>query len=79
MLGSRVFAKLISGFIHESENVLYKELLLSDTVYLWDSINKDIIPIRVKTSNLTYKNRLNDKKVQYDIEFDYAFNTINNV
>jgi len=71
--------KVNSGFIRESENVLYKELLLSDTVYLWDSINKDIIPIRVKTSNLTYKNRLNDKKVQYDIEFDYAFNTINNV
>lgn len=68
-----------SGFIKESVNTLIKEMLLSDTVYLWDSVNKNLNPIRVKTSNLTYKNRLNDQKVQYTVEFDYAYNTINNI
>jgi len=68
-----------SGFIKESENVLIKEMLLSDTVYLWDKVNKNLNPIRTKTSSLTYKNRLNDNKVQYTVEFDYAYNTINNI
>jgi len=54
-------------------------LLLSDTVYLWDSVDKNLNPIRVKTSNITYKNRLNDQKVQYTIDFDFAYNTINNI
>lgn len=68
-----------SGFIKESENVLVKELLLSDMVYLWDQQRKNLNPIRLKTSSVTYKNRINDQKVQYVLEFDYAYNTINNI
>ena len=78
IIGNESFS-VASGFIRESENVLIKELLLSDTVYLWDSVDKNLNPIRVKTSNITYKNRLNDQKVQYTIDFDFAYNTINNI
>jgi|SRR6056297_459593 len=70
---------LSSGFIRENQNTLLKELILSDTVYLWDDINKRLTPVRVTTSTLQYKTRLNDQKVEYNIDFDYAFNTINNI
>ena len=67
-----------SGIINESENELYKELLQSDTVYLLNG--SDLIPVRVKTSNLEYKTRVNDGvKVQYEINFEYAYSKINNI
>ena len=78
IVGNQSFT-VASGFIKESENVLVKELLLSDTVYLWDKQRKNLNPIRLKTSSVTYKNRINDQKVQYVLEFDYAYNTINNI
>ena len=67
-----------SGIINESENELYKELLQSDTVYLYDSTG--LTPVRVKTSSLEYKTRVNDGVlVQYEINFEYAYSKINNI
>lgn len=68
--------KLNSGFVKESENDLYKEMLLSDKVYFYDG---GYIPVNVSTKGLEYKTRLNDGLINYTIDFDYAYNTINNV
>jgi len=66
-----------SGYIRDEENELYKEMLLSE--YVWFLEGRDFIPVRPTTSNLTYKTRINDSLVEYQIEFEYAYNTINNV
>lgn len=69
--------KLNSGYIPEGENVLYKELLLSGLVYFYEG--GDIVPVNVKTKSLNFKNRVNDRTVKYAIDFEYAYNLIQNV
>lgn len=68
---------LNSGFLTEDENVLFKELMLSEKVYFYE--NSSFVPVNVTSNNLDYKTRTNDKAINYTIQFDYAFNTINNI
>lgn len=65
--------KLSSGFVPENYSDLIQDLLLSETVLL------DGKPVEVKTQATTLKTSLMDKNINYEIEFDYAFNLINNV
>lgn len=65
-----------SGYISEDENSLYKQLLLSDKVFLYDN---GYIPVNVVNSNLEFKTRVNDRLTNYSIEFEYAYNTIQNI
>lgn len=65
--------KLSSGFVPENYSDLIQDLLLSETVLL------DGKPVEVKTQASTLKTSLQDKNINYEIEFDYAFNLINNV
>jgi len=66
-----------TGYLPESMNEVFKELLLSEQC--WARIDNHIYPINVKTSSLDYKTSLNDKLVNFTIQFDYAFNLINNI
>ena len=66
-----------SGYHDESENAVFKELLLSTRVY--ELNNGVIVPLNIKQSTLEYKTRQNDKMIQYTIEFEYSFNEINNI
>jgi hypothetical protein len=65
--------KLSSGFVPENYSDLIQDLLLSETVLL------DGLPVEVKTQSTTLKTSLQDRNINYEIEFDYAFNLINNV
>lgn len=65
--------KLNTGWVNENYNILIRDLLLSETVLLDDK------PVMVKTKSMTYKTSLKDKMINYEIEFDYNFNLINNV
>lgn len=65
--------KLNTGWVDESYNILIRDLLLSETVLL------DNKPVMVKTKSMTYKTSLKDKMINYEIDFDYAFDLINNV
>jgi hypothetical protein len=68
---------LNSGYMSETENALYEQMLLSDKVYFYESGNLN--PVNVENNSLEFKTRLNDRLVQYNIDFKYAYNTINNV
>jgi len=70
---------LNSGFVSESMNDSFKELLLSLFVWVIPSGATATIPLSVTESSLTYKTALNDKLINYTINFKYAFDTINNV
>lgn len=65
--------KLSSGFVPENYSDLIQDLLLSETVLL------DGKPVEVKTQATTLKTSLQDRNINYEIEFNYAFNLINNV
>jgi len=72
---------LSSGFLSEEYNEVFKQMMLSEKV--WVTNVKDgveqVLPINVSTSDMTYKTSLNDKLVEYTIEFENSYDTINNI
>jgi len=66
-----------SGFVTEDKNENIKQLLLSERVWLLDGGVE--IPLNVASSSQEFKTRQNDRLINYQIEFDYAFNDINNI
>jgi hypothetical protein len=69
--------KLSTGFISEDYLVVFKELELSSKVW----IEKDglTLPIDLKDATFEYKNRLNDKLINYTIDVDFSFSSISNI
>ena len=72
---------LSSGFLSEEYNEVFKQMMLSEKVWITNITDdgEQVLPINVKTGDITYKTSLNDKLVQYTIEFDKSFDTINNI
>tara|TARA_B110000495_G_C22980378_1_gene576221 strand:+ start:573 stop:1556 length:984 start_codon:yes stop_codon:yes gene_type:complete len=70
-----------SGYYPEFANQQFEELLLSEYVWL-STVRKGsgvIIPVKVKTSSVAFKTSLNDRLIEYTIEFEEAFDYINNI
>ena len=65
--------KLNTGWIDENYNELITDLLLSETVLL------DNKPVKVKTQSHTFKTQLKDKMINFELDFEYAFDLINDV
>ena len=72
---------LSSGFLNESYNEVFKQLMLSEKVWITNRTNtqEQVLPINIKTSNITYKTSVNDRLVEYTIEFDNSYNVLNNI
>ena len=68
---------LNSGFYPEENNEVFRQLLLSDEV--WIEINSQVLPINISSSSFQFKTQLNDKLINYTIEVEYAFDKINNI
>tara|TARA_R110001592_G_scaffold166468_1_gene401548 strand:- start:473 stop:1459 length:987 start_codon:yes stop_codon:yes gene_type:complete len=68
---------LNTGFINEDSNKTIEELFLSENA--WVRYGGDTLPIIPKSKSMTFKTSLNDKLANYTIDFDFAFNKINNV
>lgn len=65
--------KLNTGWVDENYNELITDLLLSETVLL------DNKPVKVKTQSHTYKTKLKDKMINFELDFEYAFDLINDI
>jgi len=68
---------LNSGYVSEEYNAPMQELLQSEKV--WMEVYDVITPMTVTNSSMTFKTSLNDKLVEYKLELDYAFDSINNI
>lgn len=66
-----------SGFIDEQYNEVIKQLMLSEQV--WIDNGTDVLPVRPLTNSLQFKTSVNDKLIEYSIDFQYAFDKINSV
>jgi hypothetical protein len=66
-----------TGFVSEDRNETIKQLLLSERV--WTISSGIATPINVSTKSLEKKTRVNDRLINYTLEFEYAFNDINNI
>jgi hypothetical protein len=70
-----------SGYYPEFANEQFEELLLSEFIW-WSTFKKGsgvIIPVKVKTSSVAFKTSVNDRLIEYTIEFEEAFDYINNI
>ena len=72
---------LSSGFLSEEYNEVFKQMMLSEKVWVTNILEtgEQVLPINVKTSDITYKTSLNNKLVQYTIQFDKSYDVINNI
>jgi hypothetical protein len=68
---------LNTGFIDESNNDTIRELLMSERQWIYDGTN--FIPINSKKLSLEYKTQLNEKLINYLVNFDYSYSEINNI
>ena len=63
---------LNSGFYPESNNVVFEELMQSNSVWLWDGSNT--YPVIVKDSTFNFKDSNTDKLINYTINIEFASN-----
>jgi hypothetical protein len=69
-----------TGFINDDHNSVMEELLLSEQVWYTKITDEEmVIPVIPRTKTITYKTSVNDKLVNYTVEFEHAFDTINNI
>lgn len=68
---------LNTPFVADNYNLVLEELLLSE--HIWLTKDGTTYPIIPKTKSLQFKTSVNDRLVQYTMEFEYAFDKINNI
>jgi len=69
--------ELNTGFYPEEYNEVFQQMQLSEEC--WIEINNKTLPVNVSKSAMSYKTHLNDKLINYAIELDFAYDTINNI
>ena len=65
--------RMNTGFVNENYNELIQDLILSEKVWI------NSIPAIVKSSGAEFKTQIRNKNINYEVEFEYAFDLINNM
>jgi len=66
-----------SGYYPEAYNEVVRQKMLAEQAWV-DDITK-VLPINLKSNSLRFKKSVNDKLITYTVQFDYAFDKINNI
>jgi hypothetical protein len=72
---------LNTGFIDDSYNEVIRQLMLSEQIWMTRLTDTEelVLPLKARTQSVQYKTHINDRLVNYTIEFDMAFDKINNI
>lgn len=70
--------KVNTDWIDESRNIEIEDLMLSERMLLREG-NGSFIPVKIATSSMDFKKTVNEKMINYELEFEYAYNFINDV
>ena len=76
-VNSRSSLSMNTGFIKEDMNQTIEELFFSENV--WIRYEGKTLPVLPASKSLQYKTVLNDKLINYTVDFEFAFDRINNV
>ena len=68
---------LNSGFYPENNNDVFKELLLSE--YVWIDYDSNEIPCNIASSSISYKTSRNDKLINYTLDIEFASDVVQNI
>ena len=66
-----------TGFYPQSYNEVVRQKMLAEQVWVDDL--SSVLPINLKSNSLQFKKSVNDKLITYTVQFDYAFDKINNI
>lgn len=69
--------KLNTGWVDENYKNKIQDLMLSENIILYDNIS--YYRVQLKTKSMKLQTHLNDKTINYTLEFDISSNIINNV
>jgi len=69
--------KMNTGFILEDMNSTIEELFLSEDC--WIRFENSTLPVIPRNKELTFKTSLGERLTSYTVDFDFAFNKINDV
>jgi hypothetical protein len=64
-----------TDYLNESDNDIFRELMLSESVWLIE--DNTINPVVIDKKTIDYKTSLVDKLIQYTLDFKYSFDIIN--
>lgn len=71
---------LNTDYIDESCNEHIKQLMLSEQIWMTRLTDEEkVVPLKLKSNSLQLKKRVNDKLIQYTMEFNVAADKINNI
>lgn len=69
---------LNTGFVDERMNVYFEELMVSEYIWLTDQ-GGVIYPVTITDTNFTYRTGLNDRLINYTMNFEKAFKLVNDI
>ena len=69
---------LNTGFVNELMNPYFEELMVSEYIWLTDS-SANIFPVNLKESSFAKKTGLNDRLINYTMNFEKSFSYVNNI
>lgn len=67
-----------SGFVSEDNDESFKQLFLSERIWLLET-STSTRPLNITGKSFEFKTRQNDRLINYEVEFEYAFNEINTI
>jgi hypothetical protein len=68
---------LNSDYYPEVYNEIFRQLFLSEKV--WILYNGQTLGVNIESKQLTYKTSLTDSLINYTVDVNFAFDTINNI
>ncbi len=74
---SKESVELNSGLYSEDYSEVFRQLLLSESV--WIKYEGTTVPVTVTNSSHTYQNSVNDKKIEFSLNVEFASNKINDI
>ena len=73
----RTKLKLNSGFVLEENKEGFRQLYLSERIWILEGTT--LTPVNISSKSIDYKTRENEKLINYEIEVEYSYNEINNI
>ena len=70
--------KVNTDWIDEERNSEIEDLMLSERMLLRES-NGGFTPVNIVTNSIEFKKSVNQKMINYELEFEYAYNVIDDV
>jgi hypothetical protein len=77
LVNARESVMLNSGFYPEDHNELVRQMMLAELAWVDDT--STVLPVNLKSNTLRFKKSVNDKLISYTVQYDYAFDKINNI